>query len=46
MRVTDEKDTPPDVDSHGRPRLIPDPDEVKPTGWDDEDETRRPAVSD
>ena len=36
--ITDENAPPPDVDDDGQPRLIPKPDEVKPAGWDDDDD--------
>ena len=36
--IPDANDTPPDVDSAGRPRLIPNPAEVRPDAWDDEDD--------
>ena len=36
--IPDENEVPPDFDAEGNPRWIPDPDEVKPEGWDDEDD--------
>ena len=40
--IANPNESPPDVDANGQPRRIDDPDDVKPSSWDDDDDGTHP----